>query len=307
MKFKNIIKKFIKSTKTNKINSDDNYCYSNIIWNTDSNLIILISFTENYFEQIIEIQDVINTSQLLNSKIIYSSYEEVTDKLDEDGDPIVIIHKKYYMLIGGYPCYWNYLYTNIHNLGNPILSKITDEIVNNCDSKNFSNLIYDGILHGFKDNIKYEDKEVETVNGYIYTDPKILLNRLPSGFTGRDILKFIRIFKDDNVSDAYYKINIFYNMKNADFYKHELYPLYSVLFNNLTIEKLCMALAPLYNQIDDDSIPGDVSDESLDEIFREKYERFSAVADNFTLYEDIDEVLSDDEESDNMRKEDIIE
>ena len=34
-----------------------------------------------------------------------------------------------------------------------------------------------------------------------------------------------------------------------------------------------MLLEPLYKQPDDDSIPGDVSDESLDEIFREKYER----------------------------------
>lgn len=65
-----------------------------------------------------------------------------------------------------------------------------------------------------------------------------------------------------------------------------------------------MLTEPLYKQPDDDSIPGDVSDEALDEIFREHYERFSAVADDNIQYEDIDEEIADDEESENMREED---
>ena len=124
MKLKNIFNKIFKP-KPKKIESDNSYCYSKIIWNTNDNLIILISFTEDYFEQIIEIQDAMNCSwQNLVGKIVYSSYEEETDKKDEDGNNIVVIHKKYYLLIGGAPLAWQDLFMNISNLSNDILSKI---------------------------------------------------------------------------------------------------------------------------------------------------------------------------------------
>ena len=99
------------------------------------------------------------------------------------------------------------------------------------------------------------------------------------------------------------------NMTEEQFKSSEYFEIYAKLFKNPTVKKLKMLLEPLYKQPDedDDSIPGDISDESLDEIFRENYERFSAVADDLTQYEDIDEELDDDEESENMRKEDLIE
>ena len=150
MQIKNIFNKLIK--RKNKIESDDSYCYSKIIWNTPDNLIMLISFTENYFEQIIDIQDAINyTWQGLCSKIIYSSYDEEITKEDENGNKIdeLIIHKKHYMLIGGDPLAWQELYMNIHDLGNSILEKITIEIKNNCDPTYFRNLIDDGVLYDF--------------------------------------------------------------------------------------------------------------------------------------------------------------
>lgn len=278
-----------------KIESDNSYCYSNIIWNTKNNLIILISFTENYFEQIIEIQDAINCTNLC-SKIVYSSYDEKTDKKDEDGDDVWIIHKKYYLLIGGDTISWQELYMNIHDLGNEVLSKITDEILNNCNSAHFKKLLNDGILHGFTEHPN-EDTPVEAITGHTYTNPEVLIKYLPNGFTGKDIIKFIKIYDKNGVfrSTAYSEIlNI--NFSNYELANYEFYPLYAALFKNPTIEGLKMVLEPLYKQPDDDSIPGDVSDESLDEIFRERYERFSAISDDNIHYEDIDEELLDDEE-----------
>ena len=117
MGLKNVLNKLFKSKKNNKIASDDSYCYSKIVWNSEINLIILISFTEDYFEDIIDIQDALNYSQNLNSKIVYSSYDEETDKKDEDGNNIWIIHKKYYMLIGGTPSGWQRLYGDCKNSG----------------------------------------------------------------------------------------------------------------------------------------------------------------------------------------------
>ena len=303
--------KFRKLNK-NKTNANNSYCYTNVVWNTENNLIILVSFSEDYFGQIIELQDAINyTWQGLKSKIVYSSYDEEVTRKDENGKSFtdLLIHKKYYMLIGGSPLAWQELYMNIHDLGNEVLGKITNEIINNCDSDYFRNLIDDGVFNNFykNENILY-DIPLVTKNNLTYTNPVSLIERLPNGFTGKDILKFINIYNSDGSLgfNAYgYIINLKY-MPNALFKNHDLYPLYSALFKNVTIEKLNMVLEPLYKQPDDDSIPGDITDEALDEIFREHYERFSAVSDNNIEYEDIDEVLEEDEETENMRDEDKL-
>ena len=311
MKFKDIFNKLIKksSESVNKVESDDSYCYSKLIWNTNNNIIILISFTQDYFEQIIDIQDAINYNQKgLCSKIVYSSYDEKTDKQDEDGNDIWVIHKKHYLLIGGSPSAWEELYMNIHDLGNEVLNKISNEIVNNCDPAYFNRLIEDGILFGFSEE-HTGDIPVETENKRFYTNPTILLNELPNGFTGRDLLKFIKIetctYDINTITNAFEEIEDIYSLySNERFKNHELYPLYDALIKDPTVEKLKMLTEPLYKQPDDDSIPGDVSDESLDELFREHYERFSAIADDSIQYEDIDEEIADDEESENIREED---
>ena len=316
MGFKNILNKFnfYKSSKNKTESDDSSYCYTNVIWNTIDNLIILISFSEDYFEQIIDIQDAINyTWQGLCGKIVYSSYDEEVTKKDENGNTTtnLIIHKKHYMLIGGNPLAWQELYMNINDLGNEILDKITNEIKHNCNPIYFKNLIDDGVFYDFHESENGEypyNIPMETKSGTIYTNPTILISNLPNAFTGRDILKFIKIYSKDKSTgrNALGGIMDIRYMPNNLFKNHELYPLYSALFKDPTVEKLNMLLEPLYKQPDDDSIPGDVSDESLDAIFKEHYERFSAVADDSTEYEDIDEELADDEESENMREGDKL-
>lgn len=318
MKFKNILSKINKLPcfKNNKKERDDSsYYYTSVLWNTRDNLIILISFSQDYFEEIIEIQDAINyTWQGLCSKIVNSSYEEDIIIKDEYGNetPKTLIHKIHYMLIGGETLAWQELYMNINNLGNEILEKITKEIKYNCDPTYFKNLIDDGVLYDFYENEdgKYPyDIPKKTSEGYTYTNPEVLIRRLPNGFTGRDILKFIKIFSPDHTIEYNVRIEISKICSMTDEYlkKDHLYPLYAAIIKDLTIDKLKMLLEPLYKQPDDDSIPGDMTDESLDSIFRERYERFSAVADDSMRYEDIDEELEDDEESENMREGDKIE
>lgn len=303
MKLKDIFNNIFKPPRhINKVESDDQYCHSKLIWNSEENIIILLSYTEDYFGEIIELQDAIKNISALSSKIIYSSYDEKTDKKDENGNDIWIIHKKYYMLIGGSTSAFSHIYYYIHNLGNNVLNKITDEIVNNCSSKDFKTLIDDGILYGFKDNPEYDIyKRIGTI---FYNDPDIILKRLPNGFTGKDLLQFIYINNDNYYAadlNVILKTDII-NMTEEEFKSSKYFDIYTTLFKNPTVKKLSMLLEPLYKQPDDDSIPGDVSDETLDEIFRENYERFSAVADDSMYYEDIDEELGDDEEYENMRE-----
>lgn len=322
MGLKNILNKIFKSKGSNlpsedyskfKLVSNDTYCYSNIIWNSAENLIILLSFSEDFFSEIIDLQDaIINSDKGLISKIVYSSYDEETDQKDADGNSLWIIHKKYYMLIGGHPTSWQNIFTNINDLSKNILFKISDEIENNCRAIHFETVINDGILTGFKYDTEkppYDKLKVTDSKKSSYTDPEVLLSRLPNGFTGRDLLKFIKVYGEySNDSDAFSELYYIYGMDDNMFKNtYEMYPLYASLFKNPTVSRLKMLLDPLYKQPDDDDIAGNIDDESLDAIFREHYERFSAVADSSIHYEDIDEQLAEDEESENMREDDKYE
>lgn len=293
-----IIKKRINSTIGKKIIESDNvYCHSKLIWNSDNNLVILISFTKHYLEYVLDIQDAIMCTGL-RSKIVYSSYIEDITKQNEDGNtyPLTIVHKKSYLLIGGHPSDFENLYTHIEYLDNDVLYEISKEIVNNCNPENFNDLIKDGVLNGFNKDFKYDKNKVS--GKYMYSDPEVMLSRLPQSFTGKDIIKFIKIYNTNNLykADAYKELFIICFADEEQFKNSDLYNLYATLFKNPTAKKLSMLLEPMYKQTDDDSIPGDVSDESLDELFRTKYDRFSAVADNDIHYEDIDEIIEDNEE-----------
>ena len=312
MSIKNILNKVFKQKPKDmstedysnmKMISNDSYCYSNIVWNSAENLIMLLSFSEDFFGEIIDLQDaIINSNKGLVSKIVYSSYDEETDKKDENGNNLWIIHNKYYMLIGGHPTSWQNIYTNINDLGNNILFEITNEIVNNCHGVNFETIINDGIISDFKyakEVPPYDKLKATDSTKGAYTDPDVLLSRLPNGFTGRDLLKFIKVYGEyGNDSDAFNELYYISGLMDNDIFKktYEFYPLYVSIFKDPTIDKLNMLLDPLYKQPDDDLIAGNVDDESLDAIFREHYERFSAISDDSIHYEDIDEQLSEDEE-----------
>jgi len=302
----------IKNPKGNniKIVNTDSYCYSNIIWNSENYLIMLLSFSKDYFSHVIELQDAIHASVCdIISKVLHSSYEENTGRFDPDGDEILIIHEKHYLLIGGTPEEWESIYMHIDNLSNNVLNKISDEIANNCYSKHFKNLIKDGIISRFEfhnhapdnyDKLKYiEDTQ------YTYADPEIIMSRLPNGFTGKDILKFIKIFSyNAYYSNALYELACLTDLNDEDFVKSKFYPIYETLFKNPKPKKLKVVFEPVYKQPDDDSIAGDIDDESLDTIFREHYERFSALADEAIHYEDIDEQIEIDDEE--LQSEDIL-
>ena len=303
---------FIKK-KINKVELKDSYCYSDIIWNYKDNLIILISYSEDYNESIIEILDAANQSNL-TTKIVYSSYDEETDKKDEDGNNIWLIHKKHYLLIGGNLWDWNLLYCNINNLGNSVLDKISEEITNNCCSTDFEYLINDGVLMGFRYN-KVKPPTYDKPNRYRHykevSNIQTIVSRLPDAFKARDLIHFIIITENNKSYTMYGDIisNIRYMDEKYFYETSDIYCMYKPLFKTEpTVAKLVGLIKPLYKQIDldDDFIPGNISDESLDEIFREHYERFSAIRDDDVIYDDIDELLDENEETENINERDVI-
>lgn len=298
------LKKFISKFK-NKI-IKESYVKTEVIYNHKTNFMILISFTQNYFNEAIEFLAACNDAKGIRVKYVHSSYEE-DNKKDENGNPI--IHIKNYILIGGTSEAYCNLYYRIDNIANSLLNAITKEIYNYRYYVDFKDLS----LFYFND-FKYYDSDSNTINydteikacDFIYfDDAKKILSKLPIGFTGQNILKFINIYSSSSywdaytiLYDAYYKESVLYK----DFICH-LDELFNALTKNPTDTTLKNFVGPQYLVQDDDVIPGDLTDESLDEVFRQEYDKFNAVRSDDLIYEDIDEQLVSDIDSDVIQEE----
>lgn len=303
MALKDLFKKFKK--KDNKILADDDFCRSDVIFHGERYLILLLSYTDNYHADMVEFLDAERAidSYPCFQKIKFSSYDETNDSGE------TISHNRNYMLLGVADIReFIRLYNFIGSISNKIINTITADIINNYDLSSFpeaQELVENGIIK-LNPNPNLDFDLVICDDGE-YLDPNIIKSKIPSVFTGLDILPFIEMGRYYNWNFAIYDMmdNID-NMTDAEFKESVYYNICKKLFKNPSREKMHMLLTtPLYMLPDeDDSLPGDLDDESLDSIFRENYERFSAVADDSTLYEDIDEILEDDEESENMKDED---
>lgn len=305
MALKDLFKKLKK--KNTKILSDDNFCRSDIIFHGEDYLLLLLSYTDNYNQDMVEFLDAESNMDccVTRHKIKLSSYDET----NKDGE--VISHNRNYMLFAITDIAdFMTIYYCIESVSNTILKTITDDIINNYnihDIVDVQKLVENGIITINNDpNLDYD---VLVCDNGEYLDPKIVRSKVPNVFTGLDILQFIRL--NTYFGSTYFDIDIIGDFPATEeaFRQSEYYNICKELFKHPSRDKIHMLLTtPLYMLPDeDDSLPGDLDDESLDSIFREKYERFSAVADDSTFYEDIDEILSEDEESDNMREEDKIE
>lgn len=309
--FKFLKKSIDNKNKNNIIKDDSSYVNTQVIYNAANNLIILFSFSKNYFFDAIEFLSSLNGINNINVKFIHSSYEE---GIDEN----IIIHDKYYILIGGNSSAYCEIYNKIDNIANEFLTCLSLEICNHRPYTEFKSLdssiffqnqfkykntipVYDEPTYYKKDLYKYIDK-----NALIMSDDiKHIMSRLPSGFTGQNLLKFVYCYmynfidRDNEIISAYdFLSNVYSDNKSiSDKYKL-LMDAYGDLFKSFTSNPSDNVyknfIGPQYLVQDDDSIPGDVSDESLDEIFRQQYDRFNAIKSNDVVYEDIDEELAED-------------
>lgn len=295
-----------KEDKDKKVKSDESFCHCKALVREKENLIIFVSMSEDYYSTCLaELLDAANnSSMLMNTKLVLSSYDEETDEVDEDGYKIWIINNRYYLLIGGSPEEWEHFFFEV-DISNKMLSYMIEEINSTYSSPKFNELYQDHIL---EDRQHYDYEEMMQHDNFYYTDPLKLLSNLPKEFRGRDLMKFIRISEDDTTSMYLYEYCCFLmDYKNMDISKYPVYEVLKKLLKNPTNEYIRSLSLPLYKQPDDDdSIVGDIDDASLHEIFREKYERFSAVSDDSIYYEDIDEQIDDDAESDNMKDSDKV-
>jgi hypothetical protein len=328
-----IFKKLLDKLKSNNkertiIPASDSFIKTSVVWNTYQHIIFLISYTEDYALDMCEFIEGCANTNGIKVKAMQSSYDEETDEQDKYGDPVYITHKRLYVVVGGHPNTFGRLSTNIANLANPIWDALVSEICNNCVYSEFIWLEEYAIFNkrDFRYTVSMPEYDEECVINktnmdknapiIVYTDPEIILQRLPECFTGRSILHLISVDYYEFSTNAYDILSyVFYTHDynvpqfTPDIIISELSSLYaSILKVEVTMESLKSLLDPLFlHNEDGDTNAGFVPDYLLDETFNQTYERFSAVADDSTQYEDIDERIDGDEESENMRKEDMIE
>lgn len=327
---KNLKEKF-KTNKSDPIKSDESFVRSSMIWNTPEHIIILVTCTEDYAVDLCEFIEACNNIYGISVRLVQSGFEEVTASKDTKGDAVYIYHKRMHLAIAGVPGLIGDIACNIMNLSNSVLTTVMDTIYNNCDPNivsKYSDLTIFDPYNKRNHECKY-DKNLTVpsevckeygVNTVEYTNVDAVLSRLPKGFNGRYILGLIKVVVDEHlpitVSDMMiyvyhsteYDEEEFRKVFTESFVINVLGDLLSAILNKdaCTVDDLHDLEAPLYMYEDGDSMPGNISDEHLDEIFREQYEKLNILPDDQVEYKDIDEELGPDEETENMREEDII-
>ena len=307
--------KTAKEKLSNIIRYKDNssYIYTDTLYNTQSNFIVFISFSEDYLSDAVEIIEAANNSfGDIHVKYNHTEYDEHSDDKDEEGKYIVISHKKHYLLMSGASEDYAELYTRIANLGNSILKAISKEIVNKRAPSAFDDLIKDHVLNiaDFKDDCPEYDEYIATGGRCHYDDISLIMKRLPNSFSTIDLLELVNCYDDVFEATSAYDMIVNAYKYRCENHKSLIETIFSKFFTELingevTDEKIFMnIIGPKYAyDYDDIGSFGDNTDAEIDDIFKEQYDRFSAISDptDNIHYESIDEVI---EEIDNTTIED---
>ena len=312
-----IIKDLFKR-KNKKKYSKDEYIRSELIYSAFDNFIILISFSDNYYQDVANF--IINSK--LKMKLTQSSYEVDTGKADVDNEPITVIKNDNYLLIAGTPLDYRYMFDSI-DLSNVILDCITKEIYENMSIEDFTILVHDNILNerSFKiqkrkdiNDMKstYHDNSLQV--DILYDNIEYILSKLPSEFTNYDVFDIISFRYDNDITGIFKGRSVINDLLGNEFSDiirdNIVVNLFSGLTSNLSIENIRKMInynkLPIYKKVlldSDEVLHGKINPSNLDQIFQQQYDRFNAIVTDNTHYVDIDEILaSDDPEYNNIQE-----
>ena len=291
-----ILNLFKRKNKTKKY-SDDDYIKSSFIYHDSlgNNIVILLSFTENYFSDAIELLSVTK----LNTKFIQTSIDIESEELDEDGNNKTISKNINYLLIGGSSKEFVNMFKHIETISNNILGSIIDELYEYSHSDYFTDLIDDGILNKslFKNKKSLSN---DIVGNYIYDDISKWLKLLPKEFYAYDLIPFIRItnkFTRDSFTGDEFISYLRFEESKDNVTNEELEAIFGSVIKHPTRENLIKLNEPLYKRAldEDELLNGEIDSVELDELFTQQYDRFNAIVDDSVNYVDIDEKLSEDD------------
>ena len=306
-----ILKWFKNRKKNKKKYSDDEYIKSTFIHADFISMentplyYILFTFTDAYCKSAVEFL----SSAYIKNVFIQSSNDKDTGELDEDGNEIIISTPKNYLLIAVSQSNIAQIISNI-DISNSFVDELIKQIYdNNIKSKYFKQFIDDGIMYEslYTDKDLNENKNILKYNDLIYTDLPAILKLLPSEFNGYHLLNIFG-FYNSGYDSLFLQLCNDPNKSSCVLTDDEITHVYNGVIKNPTRERLQKLIQPLYkiDWEDEDLIHGELSSSDVDELFKQQYDRFSAVKNDNTTYMDIDEVLSeDDPEYNNVQSNDI--
>jgi len=316
----------------NKENIDDGKLRSKVIYNTRHNLIILISYASKNFYSAIEFIAAIKNTKL--KLIISNSSKErqlTEEELEEfDKKTVSLIDNRYYILLSGTPEEYANM-VNYMDLNNEIFELLVDDFYHHCSSTIFNEYINYGIFDrskfiykdvvpsNYNKLVNFSSNELPKGRTYFRDDLKYILDRLPDSFLTIDIAQCINYYQSFDLGKHYeYLFNVNELVKtvidnkspNVDFC-NDIVKASNIVFKLIVpdpcVETLEILNAPIFLRENlEDVYSAAVPIEELDEIFQQDYDRFTQITAGESEYEDIDEQIGDDEETENMRKEDII-
>lgn len=316
MKIKELFKR-----KNKKKYPKDDYIRSELIYSSYNNFIILISFSDNYYQDVANF--IASNCNTLKMKLAQSSYEVDTGKVDVDDEPITVTKNDNYLLIAGSPISYLISFENT-DISNSILVCITKEIYENMAMDDFSKLIQDNILNERLFKIKNR-KDINNMN-LIYTNEMLqvcieynniqcIMNKLPSVFTNYDVFNIIKLSYVNDITGRYRGSVVINDLLSPTAFIDGIRDdIIKTIFNGLvpnpnliSIRKLIDYIhTPIYKRVildNDELLHGSINPSNLDELFQQRYDRFNAIANDNTAYVDIDEILSaDDPEYDNLQE-----
>lgn len=311
-----------------KENVDDGKLRSKVIYNTRYNLIILVSYSSKDFESVIEFLSAAEKANITSILSHSAKEKELSEEEMQDFDKktVTIIDNRYYMLLSGMPENYASIMHYI-DLDNDVLKILINDFYHYCSSTYFKTHVEYGVI----DANKFIFKNVAPTNynklvecgkdsraQYYYDDLELILNSLPESFLAMDLAKCINIYEkpfDDNIlKRMYYDINtLVYKVSEGCGTEYDqiivknMHKAFKLLVPDPCVETLSILNAPLYLRENlEDMYTAAKPIEELDELFQQEYDRFTQITAGESEYEDIDEHIGDNEETENMCKEDMI-
>lgn len=282
---------------------EDSYIYTETLYNASKNLIVFVSFSNDYLSDAAELLEAAYDSHRhsVHVKYNHTEYDEYLDNEDDDGRYRVIEHRKYYLLFAGNPDEYNAFYSRISNLGNAILKSISKEIFNNRCPSEFERLIKDNVFRNgdFKTEEPQYDEYVRTGDRCHYDNVALIIKRLPNSFSTIDLLELVNCYNDTfEACSAYNMLLKAQHSSNGENYRSLMGTIFSEFFDELisdmSVSAFTELIGPKYKISTDIGFQGASSDADIDDIFKQQYDRFNAIADLETIqYEDIDEIMEE--------------
>ena len=278
------------------------YCSSNF-------KTILYTFSDHYNSIAIEFLTACNQSKI---NVITENEPINISEDDKKSDDFVITPEKIpdkinYIIISGKDKDYSEIFNNIANLQNPFIRILLPYIYDYFDDSKFYIHINDGILDGNKfAHIKPENEDYEFNTGLVRKAMNIesVLNKIPAVFnTPKDIAIITLCSSPDNICHNFIDIIkiIHRQFDYASFETEEFANIFKPVFNTISIEDMLSIVdLPRYALEDPDNDDTYVlnyvgTSHDVADIFINPPDTFSGISDDNIEYNDIDEVILDND------------